>query len=124
MSIRDTLEKGRNFNAQIIRNSNEKNVYIGSTLVCLYCNAENLVDGFNVLQQLPSTDVVAWTAVISGCSSSGHESEPLDFLKEMIQDGVEPKPFTYSQKLLLSGDRSIPFQRRIMLCQMSLWEVL
>ncbi|CAB78854.1 putative protein [Arabidopsis thaliana] len=85
--------------AQIIKNSIEKNVYIGSTLVWLYCKCGESRDAFNVLQQLPSRDVVSWTAMISGCSSLGHESEALDFLKEMIQEGVEPNPFTYSSAL-------------------------
>ncbi|CAE6189012.1 unnamed protein product [Arabidopsis arenosa] len=90
---------GKELHAQIIKNSIEKNVYIGSTLVWLYCKCGESRDAFNVLQQLPSRDVVSWTAMISGCSSLGHESEALDFLKEMIQDGVEPNPFTYSSAL-------------------------
>ena len=90
---------GKELHAQIIKNSIEKNVYIGSTLVWLYCKCGESRDAFNVLQQLPSRDVVSWTAMISGCSSLGHEAEALDFLKEMIQDGVEPNPFTYSSAL-------------------------
>ncbi|ESQ55545.1 hypothetical protein EUTSA_v10024756mg [Eutrema salsugineum] len=90
---------GKELHAQIIKNSIEKNVYIGSTLVWLYCKCGESGDAFNVLRQLPSRDVVSWTAMISGCSSLGHESEALDFLKEMIQDGVEPNQFTYSSVL-------------------------
>ncbi|XP_010529188.1 PREDICTED: pentatricopeptide repeat-containing protein At4g18520 [Tarenaya hassleriana] len=90
---------GKELHAQIIKNSIEKNVYIGSTLVWLYCKCGEYNNAFNVLHHMPSRDVVSWTAMISGCLSLGHESEALAFLKEMIQEGVEPNPFTYSSAL-------------------------
>ncbi|KAE8666607.1 Pentatricopeptide repeat-containing protein [Hibiscus syriacus] len=52
-----------------------------------------------VLQQMPLRDVVSWTAMISGSASLGHEFEALDFLKEMMEEGVEPNSFTYSSAL-------------------------
>ncbi|KAF5955383.1 hypothetical protein HYC85_008239 [Camellia sinensis] len=52
-----------------------------------------------VLQEMPFRDVVSWTAMISVCAGLGHEPEALEFLKEMLGEGVEPNPFTYSSAL-------------------------
>lgn len=97
-SIRDSL-MGREVHAQIIKNSIETSFYLGSTLVWLYCRCGKYSSATNVLQQMPLRDVVSWTALISGCTHLGHESEALEFLKKMIDDGVEPNSFTYSSAL-------------------------
>lgn len=97
-SIRDSL-RGREVHAQIIKNSIETSLYLGSTLVWLYCRCGKYSSATKVLQQMPRRDVVSWTAIISGCAHLGHESEALEFLKKMIDDGVEPNSFTYSSAL-------------------------
>lgn len=48
---------------------------------------------------MPIRDVVSWTAMISGCAHLGHEYEALEYLKEMLGEGVAPNPFTYSSAL-------------------------
>ncbi|XP_022744599.1 pentatricopeptide repeat-containing protein At4g18520, chloroplastic-like [Durio zibethinus] len=93
------LLMGREVHAQIVKNYIQTNKYIGSTLVWFYskCGEYNIAS--KVLQQMPLRDVVSWTAMISGCASLGHEAEALDFLKEMMEEGVEPNSFTYSSAL-------------------------
>ncbi|XP_031273008.1 pentatricopeptide repeat-containing protein At4g18520, chloroplastic-like [Pistacia vera] len=93
------VQTGREVHAQIIKNCIQTNVYIGSTLVWFYCKSGESPTAYKVLQQMPLRDVVSWTAMISGCASLGHESEALDFLKDMLEEGVEPNPFTYSSVL-------------------------
>ncbi|KAK6152127.1 hypothetical protein DH2020_014762 [Rehmannia glutinosa] len=50
-------------------------------------------------QYLPNKDVISWTTMISGCAHLGHEYEAIGYLKEMLGEGVEPNPFTYSSAL-------------------------
>lgn len=90
---------GREVHAQIIKNSIETNLYLGSTLVWFYCKCGEYSTATKVLQQMPLRDVVSWTAIISGCAHLGHESEAIELLKEMMEDGVEPNAFTYSSAL-------------------------
>ncbi|KAE8077369.1 hypothetical protein FH972_015940 [Carpinus fangiana] len=90
---------GRELHAQIIKNSVETNIYIGSTLVWFYCKCAGYLHAFKVLQQMPLRDVVSWTAIISGSARLGHESEALEFMKEMMEEGVDPNSFTYSSAL-------------------------
>lgn len=90
---------GREVHTQIIKNSIETNLYLGSTLVWFYCKCGEYSTAMKVLQQMPLRDVVSWTAIISGCAHLGHESEAIELLKEMMEDGVEPNAFTYSSAL-------------------------
>uniref|UniRef100_A0A7N0TLF7 Pentatricopeptide repeat-containing protein n=1 Tax=Kalanchoe fedtschenkoi TaxID=63787 RepID=A0A7N0TLF7_KALFE len=95
----EALLTGKEVHAQIVKNSLQRNTYIGSTLVWFYCKCGEYETGFTVLQQMPERDAVSWTAMISGCANLGHEPEALEFLKEMLGEGVEPNPFTYSSAL-------------------------
>lgn len=90
---------GREVHAQIVKNCVQSNEYIGSTLVWFYCKCGQSRVASKVLQQMPFRDVVSWTAIISGYACLGHESEALELLKEMMEEGVEPNSFTYSSAL-------------------------
>ncbi|KAK1441417.1 hypothetical protein QVD17_07293 [Tagetes erecta] len=93
------LQTGRELHAQILKNHIEDNIYIASTLVWLYCKCGYYSYANNVLQRMTFRDVVSWTAMISGCARLGHEAEALEFLKEMVGEGVNPNPFTFSSAL-------------------------
>lgn len=93
------LDMGKEVHAQILKNSIEKNMYIGSTLVWLYCKCGAYVYATNVLENMPLRDVVSWTAMISGHARHGHGSEALEFLNDMLWEGVDPNPYTYSSAL-------------------------
>ncbi|KAL0367175.1 UNVERIFIED_CONTAM: Pentatricopeptide repeat-containing protein, chloroplastic [Sesamum radiatum] len=93
------LSTGKEVHAQIFRNFEPNNIFIGSALVWLYCKCGDYASASKVLQSLPDKDVVSWTTMISGCAHLGHEFEALEYLKEMLGEGVEPNPFTYSSAL-------------------------
>uniref|UniRef100_A0A7C9ETS6 Uncharacterized protein n=1 Tax=Opuntia streptacantha TaxID=393608 RepID=A0A7C9ETS6_OPUST len=90
---------GKEVHAQVLKISAQNNIYIGSTLVWLYCKCGEYALASKILQNMPLRDVVSWTAIISGCARLGHEFQPLEFLKEMLGEGVEPNSFTYSSIL-------------------------
>ncbi|KAL0352355.1 UNVERIFIED_CONTAM: Pentatricopeptide repeat-containing protein, chloroplastic [Sesamum calycinum] len=93
------ISTGKELHAQIFRNFEPNNIFIGSALVWLYCKSGDYASASKVLQSLPDKDVVSWTTMISGCAHLGHEYEALEYLKEMLGEGVEPNPFTYSSAL-------------------------
>ncbi|XP_021723046.1 pentatricopeptide repeat-containing protein At4g18520, chloroplastic-like [Chenopodium quinoa] len=93
------LVTGKEIHAQLLKNSSQNNIYIGSTLVWLYCKCGEYGLASQVLQHMPLRDVVSWTAMISGCTQLGYEFEAFEFLKEMLSEGVKPNPFTYSSVL-------------------------
>ncbi|OMO85746.1 hypothetical protein CCACVL1_10022 [Corchorus capsularis] len=93
------LLMGKEVHARVVKNGIQTNMYVGSTLVWFYCKCGEYNIASKVLQQMPLRDVVSWTAMISGCASLGHEMEALNYLKEMMKEGVEPNSFTYSSAL-------------------------
>ncbi|XP_043713113.1 pentatricopeptide repeat-containing protein At4g18520, chloroplastic-like [Telopea speciosissima] len=94
-----SLTTGKEVHAQVLRNSIHRNIYIGSTLVWFYCRCGEYFYASKVLQSMTVRDVVSWTAIISGCTRLGHGIEALEFMKNMLWEGVEPNPFTYSSAL-------------------------
>ncbi|KAL5846697.1 hypothetical protein ACOSQ3_010221 [Xanthoceras sorbifolium] len=93
------FQLGKEVHAQIIKKFIHTNIHVGSTLVWFYCKSGESPTASKVLQQMPLRDVVSWTAIISGSAHLGHEFEALEFLKDMLDEGVEPNSFTYSSAL-------------------------
>ncbi|QCD82828.1 pentatricopeptide repeat-containing protein At4g18520, chloroplastic-like isoform X2 [Vigna unguiculata] len=99
---------GREVHAQIIKRIFHTNMYIGSTLVWFYCKCKEYSYAFKVLQHMPLRDVVSWTAIISGCARLGLELEALEFLQEMMEEGVLPNSYTYSSALKACAELEAP----------------
>lgn len=108
------LVTGKEMHAQIVKNCIHGNIYLGSTLVWLYCRCGEYTTAYHVLEGLPLKDVVSWTAMISGCARPGHEDEALRFLKEMLGEGVEPNSFTYSSALKACAKQKNIWQGRLL----------
>lgn len=94
-----SLYLGKELHAQIIKNSIEENLQIGSTLVWFYCKCGEYTYAARILEEMPDRDAVSWTAMISGYNSLGHNIEALKSLDDMLWDGVTPNTYTYSSAL-------------------------
>lgn len=97
------LRLAKEIHAQLVKSSFHNNIYIGSTLVWLYCKCMDYSTASKVLREMPFRDVVSWTALISGSAGLGHEAEAIEFLEEMLREGIQPNPFTYSSALKACG---------------------
>ncbi|KAG4908979.1 hypothetical protein JHK87_055095 [Glycine soja] len=104
---------GREVHAQIIKSNIHTNIYVGSTLVWFYCKCKEYSYAFKVLQYMPFRDVVSWTAIISGCARLGLEHEALEFLQEMMEEGVLPNSYTYSSALKACAELEAPIQGKL-----------
>lgn len=104
---------GREVHAQKIKSVIHTNMYIESTLVWFYCRCKDYSHAFNVLKHMPLRDVVSWTAIISGCARLGLETEALDFLREMMEEGVLPNSYTYSSALKACAKLEAPMQGKL-----------
>ncbi|KAK7259672.1 hypothetical protein RIF29_25285 [Crotalaria pallida] len=104
---------GREVHAHVIKSMNHTNIYIGSTLVWFYCKCKEYSYAFKALQHMPFRDVVSWTAIISGCSRLGLESEALECLQEMVEEGVLPNSYTYSSALKACAKLEAPVQGKL-----------
>ncbi|XP_006663280.1 pentatricopeptide repeat-containing protein At4g18520, chloroplastic [Oryza brachyantha] len=94
-----SLYLGKELHAQIIKNSMQDNLQIGSTLVWFYCKCGVYSYAAIILEAMPDRDAISWTALISGYNNLGHNVEALKSLDDMLWDGVKPNTYTYSSAL-------------------------
>ncbi|PKU71466.1 pentatricopeptide repeat-containing protein At4g18520, chloroplastic-like [Dendrobium catenatum] len=90
---------GKEVHGWMVKSFSQSNTHIGSTLISFYCKCGLYDYAVRVLQTMPRRDCISWTATISGSASHGHGFEALRFLNNMLAEGLEPSPFTYSSAL-------------------------
>ena len=89
------LKRGFQIHVEIVRlGLLERNAFIGSALVDMYCKYGSLVNAQNVFDELPVQDVVSWTTLITGYTQCGHSEEALCCFEEMRAEGVSPDRIT------------------------------
>ncbi|KAF6139769.1 hypothetical protein GIB67_024046 [Kingdonia uniflora] len=73
---------------------------LATNLIVSYCTKGLLKEAHQLFDEIPERDVVAWTAMISGYTSSGHCSQSWDMFGMMMgSDDVSPNSFTVSSVL-------------------------
>lgn len=94
------LSLGKEIHTQIFKNHiDENNRHVGSTLVWFYCKCGLYSYAAKVLETMPTRDVITWTAIVSGHTQYGHDTEALELLNRMLREGVDPNDFTFTSAL-------------------------
>ncbi|KAL6652603.1 hypothetical protein ACP70R_011528 [Stipagrostis hirtigluma subsp. patula] len=60
-------------------------VAVASSLVYMYARCGVVGDAVKVFEEMPQRDVIAWTAVVSGCVRNGECEEGLRYMVEMVR---------------------------------------
>ncbi|KAK9268407.1 hypothetical protein L1049_000157 [Liquidambar formosana] len=89
------LELGKWFHAYIEKEKIEVDVPLGTTLVDMYAKCGSIEIALKVFQELPTKDVMTWTALIVGLAMSGEGEKALEFFHEMQMNGVKPDAITF-----------------------------
>jgi pentatricopeptide repeat protein len=83
------LEEGRCVHEHIIQYGSESNKFVGSSLVDMYAKCGSMADAWRVFSEMPSRDVVSWTAMLQGFAMHGHGDEALEHFEHMCEEGIE-----------------------------------
>ena len=90
------LCKGHRMHEDILkRRLLKKSIYIGTALVDLYAKCGALSKAQLVFDELPTQNVVSWTALIGGYAQYGHGEKALSCFEKMQQKGLSPDALTY-----------------------------
>lgn len=81
----EALQAGRSIHARVLKIGMETNVFVGSSLVDLYCKCGNTKDGRLVFGSLPEKNVVCWNSMVSGYSLNGQLAEALELFNQIPQ---------------------------------------
>lgn len=91
----DGVARGRELHAEIVKTGVERQTFVGNILVDMYSKCGLLLDAQQVFNQLPTRDVVSWTALLSGYAEHGLCREALGCLQKMQEEGVTPNATTF-----------------------------
>jgi pentatricopeptide repeat protein len=94
-SIR-AIEKGQEIHAHIERHGLlETDLAVGNTLIDMYAKFGLLPKARKVFDELPSRNIVSWTALIAGYTEHGYGDEALECFAEMQGKGFSPNAATF-----------------------------
>lgn len=88
--------QGTQLHAQLLRWGAGLNLVLKTALLHMYCNCGNMGYAHTVLHSTPQTDVVLWTAIITGYARSGDLQSALQMFRSMTRAAVLPNAFTYA----------------------------
>ncbi|KAL8170560.1 hypothetical protein V2J09_022364 [Rumex salicifolius] len=74
----------------------DSNVYVGASVVDMYCKCERLDIALHVFERMGDKDVVVWNTIISGSSLNGFEEEAIQLFRQMESFGLYPNGSTLS----------------------------
>ncbi|XP_057964152.1 pentatricopeptide repeat-containing protein At3g24000, mitochondrial isoform X2 [Malania oleifera] len=103
------LKEGRLVHAHLLNSAFFSNdIVIQNTVLNMYAKCGCLDDARNLFDQMPSKDMVTWTALITGYSQNDRPEDALVLFPQMLRHGFKPNQFTLSSLLKASGTGTAP----------------
>ncbi|KAI5075778.1 hypothetical protein GOP47_0009854, partial [Adiantum capillus-veneris] len=89
-------DKGKQIHDEIAKQGMlHDNIVLGGALVDMYAKCGALSLACQVVEELPSRNVVVWSALISGYVQKGEGEQALSCLEKMQHEGILPNAVTY-----------------------------
>ncbi|KAF7845253.1 putative pentatricopeptide repeat-containing protein [Senna tora] len=85
---------GVKLHSLVVKTGLDYDVFVKTSLVCLYAKCGYLPDARKVFDDIPEKNVVSWTAIICGYIGSGHFEEAINLFRRLLEMGLRPDSFT------------------------------
>ncbi|TQD80566.1 hypothetical protein C1H46_033870 [Malus baccata] len=95
-----SLDVGEAVHNYIKKHGVKTDIYVGNTLIDMYCKCGLVEKAMEVFQWMEKKDAVSWTSVISGLAVNGFADSALEFFSQMLREGVRPTHGTFVGILL------------------------
>ncbi|XP_057806919.1 LOW QUALITY PROTEIN: pentatricopeptide repeat-containing protein At4g19191, mitochondrial-like [Salvia miltiorrhiza] len=89
------LEVGRWIDGYTTAKGLKKDLMVCNALIDMYAKCGSMAHAHNVFLAMDETNVVSWTALISGFALNGRSREALDHFDRMLESGVRPNHVTF-----------------------------
>ncbi|XP_020582921.1 pentatricopeptide repeat-containing protein At3g26782, mitochondrial isoform X2 [Phalaenopsis equestris] len=90
------LQIGKFIHDQVIRMGLEDNVYVGTSVVDMYCKCGRVDAARRAFNRLGSEkNIKSWSAMVAGYGMHGHGREAVNVFNEMISSGIKPNQITF-----------------------------
>jgi pentatricopeptide repeat protein len=90
-----SIDHGRWVHAYLRKSNIECDVVTGTALVNMYGKCGNVLQAFEIFNDMPEKDALAWTAMISVFALHGLGKKAFDCFLEMERAGVKPNDVTF-----------------------------
>ncbi|XP_018715130.2 pentatricopeptide repeat-containing protein At5g13270, chloroplastic [Eucalyptus grandis] len=90
------LEIGRQMHSHLIRTGSGSNASVGTAICNMYVKCGWLEGARIVFDQMAEKKVVAWTALMVGCTEANKQNDVLPLFMKMVEEGVELDEFAFS----------------------------
>ncbi|XP_041023265.1 pentatricopeptide repeat-containing protein At4g04370 isoform X2 [Juglans microcarpa x Juglans regia] len=98
-ATQSNLKLGKMVHGKILRAGFYLDAHVETSLVVMYLKCGNIDIAFKIFEQIPSRDVVLWTAMISGLVQNECADEALKVFCQMLKSRVEPSTATIASAL-------------------------
>ncbi|KAG9458560.1 hypothetical protein H6P81_003068 [Aristolochia fimbriata] len=89
------LDVGRGVHDYIRKNSIKADIYIGNSLINMYCKSACIAEAVEVFEEMKEKDTVTWTSLIAGMAVNGFANTALEFFGKMLGAGIKPSGPTF-----------------------------
>lgn len=90
-----SLFQGQQIHAQIIKDGYVDDVFVGSSLVEMYCKCGDVGAARCYFDMMPGKNIVTWNEMIHGYAHNGYGLEAVSLYKDMISSGEKPDDVTF-----------------------------
>jgi pentatricopeptide repeat protein len=96
------MEKGMRLHMELIRESFEEDLFVGSSVVSMYAKSGFVIEAQDIFDELPVRDIVVWNSLLAGYAEHGLLQDASRCLEDMKVDGILPDAtsLTYFLKML------------------------
>ncbi|KAK7359811.1 hypothetical protein VNO77_01776 [Canavalia gladiata] len=84
------LHLGKWIHSFVIRNDLRPCILVDTSLVDMYCKCGDLDTAQNCFNQMPSQDLVSWSAIIAGYGYHGKGETALRLYSKFVESGIKP----------------------------------
>ncbi|CAA2963245.1 pentatricopeptide repeat-containing At1g74400 [Olea europaea subsp. europaea] len=84
------VREGMQFHNLVIKLGYQSIIVLQTSLIGVYSSVGNLDDAHHVFEEIPTKNVVCWTALIAACVNNQDSKNALQMFRKMQRDNVEP----------------------------------
>ncbi|XP_065019690.1 pentatricopeptide repeat-containing protein At3g26782, mitochondrial-like [Musa acuminata AAA Group] len=89
------LQIGKCIHNQVVRMGLEKDVYVGTSVVDMYCKCGRVRMAKKAFDRMKEKNILSWSAMVAGYGMHGHGQEALKVFHEMTRSGEKPNYITF-----------------------------
>ncbi|KAM1597916.1 hypothetical protein PS2_032774 [Malus domestica] len=97
------FQLGLNIHTLVVKTGFDFDVYVKTSLLCLYAKCGYLEHAHQVFDEMPEKNVVSWTAVICGYIEARRYREAIDTFRGLLEMGLRPDSFSLVRVLSACG---------------------